>query len=60
MKKVALIQSEVSFTNELKKKYLGNIPSLTSTDVVEIYRFIKKMRKKIVFLNTYFILILEF
>ena len=46
MKKVALIQSEFFFTNELKKKYLGNIPSLTSTDVVEIYRFIRKNAEK--------------
>jgi hypothetical protein len=50
MKKVALIQSDFFFTNELKKKYLGNIPLLTSTDVAQIYRFIKKnAEKKLIF-----------
>ena len=50
MKKVALIQSNIFFTNELKKKYLGNIPSLTSTDVVKIYKFIRKnAEKKLIF-----------
>lgn len=41
MKKVALIQSELTFTPELKKKYLDNIPLLTSTNVENIYKFIK-------------------
>jgi len=42
MKNVALIQSEFTFTPELKKKYLDNIPLLTSTNVENIYKFIKK------------------
>lgn len=42
MKKVALIQSNNYFTPTLKKKYLGEIPVLTSTDPAEIYKFIKK------------------
>jgi len=42
MKRVALVQSYVAFTEELKKKYLGDIPLLTSTDASEIYGFIKK------------------
>ena len=42
MKRVALIQSQNSFTDELNKKYLGNIQILTSVNAVEIYKFIKK------------------
>jgi len=42
MKKVAFIQSEFAFTPELKKKYLDNILLLTSTNVENIYKFIKK------------------
>lgn len=42
MKKIALIQSEFTFTPELKKKYLDNIPLFTSTNVNNIYKFIKK------------------
>jgi hypothetical protein len=41
MKKVALIQNRVYFTPELKDKYLGNIPLLTSSNIEEIYNFIK-------------------
>ena len=46
MKKVALIQSQANFTEELKEKYLGDVPLLTSNNVVEIYKFIKKNAKK--------------
>ena len=46
MKKVALIQSKEFFTEELKDKYLGDIQLLTSNNVVEIYKFIKKNAKK--------------
>lgn len=46
MKKVALIQSQPIFTEKLKKKYLGNIPLLTSTNVVDIYKFINTNAKK--------------
>jgi len=42
MKRVALIQSQNSFTNTLNEKYLGNIQILTSVNAVEIYKFIKK------------------
>ena len=42
MKKVALIQSEITFTPELKKKYLDCIPLLTSSNINTIYKFIKK------------------
>ena len=42
MKKIALIQSEFTFTPELKKKYLDSIPLFTSTNVNNIYKFIKK------------------
>jgi hypothetical protein len=41
MKKVALIQNKLFFTPELKDKYLGNIPLLTSSSIEEIYNFIK-------------------
>ena len=41
MKKVALIQNKVYFTPQLKDKYLGNIPLLTSSNIEEIYNFIK-------------------
>ena len=46
MKKVALIQSKVVFTPELQAKYFNNIPFLTSTNLDEIYKFIKKNFKK--------------
>ena len=46
MKKVALIQSKVVFTPKLKAKYFNNIPFLTSTNLDEIYKFIKKNFKK--------------
>ena len=46
MKKVALIQSQISFTPELKDKYLGDIPLLTSRNVIEIYKFIKSNAKR--------------
>lgn len=46
MKKVALIQSQANFTEELKEKYLGDVPLLTSNNVAEIYKFIKKTAKK--------------
>jgi hypothetical protein len=36
MKKVALIQSEIYFTPKLKEEYLGNIPLLTSSNVIDI------------------------
>jgi len=37
----ALVQSQLYFTPSTKEKYLGNIPVLTSTNVREIYNFIK-------------------
>lgn len=46
MKKVALVQSEEYFTNELNNKYLGNISILTTVDPEEIYKFIKRTVKK--------------
>ena len=46
MKRVGLIQSEGRFTPELKEKYLGDIPLLTSSNVSEIYKFIKKNAKR--------------
>jgi len=46
MKKVALIQSQNSFTDELNKKYLGNIQILTSSDAIDIYKFIKHNANK--------------
>lgn len=45
MKKVAFIQSTNIFTNELKNKYLGSIPMLTSENVTKIYKFIKRNAK---------------
>ena len=45
MKKVALIQNKVYFTPQLKDKYLGNIPLLTSSNIEEIYNFIKMNMK---------------
>ena len=45
MKKVALIQNKVYFTPDLKDKYLGNIPLLTSSNIEEIYNFIKMNMK---------------
>ena len=46
MKKVALIQSQNSFTKQLNEKNLGNIQILTSVDVIEIYKFIKQNANK--------------
>jgi uncharacterized membrane protein (UPF0127 family) len=51
MKRVALIQSQNSFTNRLNEKYLGNIQILTSVNAVEIYKFIKKNANKNCILN---------
>lgn len=45
MKKVALIQNKLYFTSQLKDKYLGNIPLLTSSNIEEIYNFIKMNMK---------------
>jgi len=46
MKKVALVQSLNTFTNQLNEKYLGNIPILTSVNPIEIYKFIKQNSNK--------------
>ena len=40
--KVALIQSELFFTPELKEKYLGCIKLITSINILEIYKFIER------------------
>lgn len=46
MKKVALIQSELFFTPELKEKYLKRIPLITSFNILKIYHFIKRNVRK--------------
>jgi len=46
MKKVAIIQSRDYFTQEQIDKYLSNIPSIISTNPVEIYKFIKSNANK--------------
>lgn len=48
MEKVALVQSQIYFTPETETKdlYLGSIPLLTSSDVVEIYNFIQLNARK--------------
>jgi len=46
MNKVAIIQSREFFTAEQKNKYLNDIPSIISTNPVEIYKFIKSNANK--------------
>jgi hypothetical protein len=46
MKKIALIQSELFFTPELKEKYLKRIPLITSFNIFKIYHFIERNIRK--------------
>ena len=45
MKKIGLIQSQVMFTDELRERYLGDISLLTSSNIDEIYSFIRNNAK---------------
>ena len=40
MKKVALIQDESEFSSEVIYKYMGNIQTLDSSNIIIIYKFI--------------------
>jgi hypothetical protein len=46
MKKVAFIQSREYFTQDQQNKYLSDILSITTTNPVEIYKFIKSNANK--------------